>query len=169
MKTVTVLSLCAIAALSGCHRDSGTSAQPASGPRTLKKPVAVKKGPTSAELTAGMVEAAAEGKSQLPVDLKFDIKERPTVGQPLDVSIAVMPQIDADAGNVQVSGGTGLTVDPGASQIALAGVQAGQVYRQEVKVTPAQDGVLLLALTISLKHDEMTDSREFSIPLIVQR
>ena len=93
--------------------------------------MAVKKGPTSAELTAGMVEAAAEGKSQLPVDLKFDLKERPTVGQPLDISIAVMPQIDADAGNVQVSGGTGLTVDPGASQIALAGVQAGQVYRQE--------------------------------------
>jgi hypothetical protein len=36
-------------------------------------------------------------------------------------------------------------------------------------VTATGDGVLLLGLTVSLKHDEMTDSRAFSIPLIVNR
>jgi len=36
-------------------------------------------------------------------------------------------------------------------------------------VTPMADGVLLLSLTVSLKHDEMTESRAFSIPLIVER
>jgi hypothetical protein len=43
------------------------------------------------------------------------------------------------------------------------------VYRQSVKVTPTADGVLLLGLTVSLKHDEMIESRAFSIPLIVER
>jgi hypothetical protein len=43
------------------------------------------------------------------------------------------------------------------------------VYRQTVKVTPTVAGVLLLGLTISLKHDEQTESRAFSIPVIVER
>ena len=38
------------------------------------------------------------------------------------------------------------------------------MYRQSVKVTPTAEGVLLLGLTVSLKHDEMTESRVFSIP-----
>jgi hypothetical protein len=51
----------------------------------------------------------------------------------------------------------------------LGAVEVGGVYRQVVKVSPAAAGVLLLNLTVSLKHDEMTESRVFSIPLIVER
>jgi hypothetical protein len=55
------------------------------------------------------------------------------------------------------------------AQIDLPAIEAGQVYRQSVKVTPTEDGLLLLSLTVSLKHDETTESRAFSIPLIVER
>ena len=116
-----------------------------------------------------MVEAAAQGKSQLPVRLKFELKQRPVIGQPLDVDLAVMPQIDASAADIQVTGGDGLNVAPGAKQADLPALEAGQVYRQTVTVIATTDGVLLLGLTVSLKHDEMTDSRAFSIPLIVDR
>jgi hypothetical protein len=68
-----------------------------------------------------------------------------------------------------VTGGDSLTVAQDTSQIDLPAVEAGQVYRQSVKVTPSADGVLLLGLNISLKHDEMTESRAFSVPLIVER
>jgi hypothetical protein len=66
-------------------------------------------------------------------------------------------------------GGDGLTVAPEAKQVDLPAVEAGQVYRQTVTVTAATDGVLLLGLTVLLKHDDLTDSRAFSIPLIVDR
>jgi hypothetical protein len=160
--------LCTIAMVSACHKDRG-SPPPAPPAPHVSVPVVVKKGPSAAELTAGMVEAASQGKSQLPVQLKFDLLQRPTAGQALDISIAVMPQIDASTGNIQVTGGDGLTVSPGTNQIDLPAVEAGQVYRQSVQVTPTEDGVLLLSLTISLKHDEITESRAFSIPLIVER
>ncbi len=55
----------------------------------ISAPVAVKKGPTAAELTAGMVEAASQGKSQWPVQLKFELQQRPTVGQPLEINVAL--------------------------------------------------------------------------------
>jgi hypothetical protein len=129
----------------------------------------VKKGPSAEELTAGMVEAATQGKSQLPVTVKFGLTQRPMLGQPLDIDIAVLPQIDASGADMQVTGGEGLNVAPESIQAELAALETGRVYRQVVKVTPSADGVLLLGLTISLKHDEVTDSRAFSIPLIVER
>jgi hypothetical protein len=115
----------------------------------------------------GMVEAASQGKSQLPVKLKFELQQKPMLGQPLDISIAVLPQIDANLTGVQAAAGGGLTVAADTSQADAQAVTAGQVYRQTVKVTPTADGVLLLNVTVSLKHDEITESRVFSIPLIV--
>ena len=161
--------LVSLAGASACHKDSGPSPQPTPAPRVSSAPVIAKKGPSAADLTAGMVEAVSQGKSQLPVELKFDLKQRPSLGQALDIDIAVVPQIDASPANVQVTGGDGLTLTPGANQIDLPAVAAGQVYRQSIKVTPTADGVLMLSLTVSLKHDEMTESRAFSIPLIVER
>jgi hypothetical protein len=167
MKTARVLILCTVAAAGACHGDSGTPAPPTAKP-SISVAVPVKKGPTAGELTAGMVEAASQGKSQLPVELKFDLQQRPALGQPLDVNIAVVPQIDAGAAQIQVAG-EGFTVAPGSNSIDLPTVAAGEVYRQTVKVTPVAAGVLLLGLTISLKHDELTESRAFSIPVIVER
>jgi hypothetical protein len=167
MKTARVLTLCFVAAASACHGDSGTSSPPTAKPH-VSVPLPVKKGPSAGELTAGMVEAASQGKSQLPVDLKFDLQQRPALGQPLDVNIAVVPQIDAGAAQIQIAG-DGFTLAPGTNPIDLPTVAAGEVYRQTVKVTPTAAGVLLLGLTISLKHDEMTESRSFSIPVIVER
>jgi hypothetical protein len=131
--------------------------------------VAAKKGPSAAELTAGMVDAASQGKAQVPVTLKFDLRQRPLLGQALDINIAVLPQINASAADLQIAGGDGLTVGLPTHQIDLPDVEAGQVYRQSVKVTPTAEGVLLLNLTILLKHDEITESRVFSIPIIVDR
>jgi hypothetical protein len=153
------------AIVSACHGDSGTPAAP--NPH-LNTSVAAKKGPSAEELTAGMVEAASQGKSQLPVQLKFDLPQRPTLGQAFDINIAILPQIDADLVGIQVSGGDGLSAAVSAAQIETP-IEAGQVYRQSVKATATTDGVLLLNLTVSLKHDDMTESRAFSIPLIVER
>jgi hypothetical protein len=160
--------LCALAAIGACHRDSDTEPQPKPAPRVAAPPP-VRKGPSAAELTAGMVEAAIQGKPQVPVLLKFDLAQRPIVGQTLDINLAVVPQIDASAVQIQVVGGDGLSVAAGTNQIDLPAVEAGQVYRQTVKVSPTAEGVLLLNLTLSLKHDEITESQAFSIPLIAIR
>jgi hypothetical protein len=157
-----------VAVLGACHQQSGTPAQPNLAPRP-QVPAVARKGPTAEDLTAGMVEAAALGKSPLAVRLKFDLKQRPAIGKALEIDIAVMPQIDATAANIQVAGGDGLTVAPGANQVDMPALEAGQVYRQSIKATPTEEGVLVLNLTVSLKHDEITESRAFSIPLIVQR
>jgi hypothetical protein len=169
MKTARVLAPCTILLIAACHRDSGTPAPPTAAPVPHITVPVVKKGPTAAELTAGMVEAASQGKSDVAVQLKFELQRRPTVGQPLDINVAVLPRIDANPAELQVTGGDGLTVASGAAHFDLAAVESGQVYRQTFTVTPGVEGVLLLGVTVSLKHDDTSETRTFSIPLIVQR
>ena len=85
------------------------------------------------------------------------------------IAVAVLPQISASAGQILVAGGEGLDVDPGATSRELPALERGEVARQDLKVTPTAAGVLLLNLTVSLQHGEQSDSRAFSIPLIVER
>ena len=83
------LLLCTAALLGACHRDSGSAPAAASAPNA-KAPVIAKGGPSAAEQTAGMVEAAVQGKSVLPAELKFELPQRPKVGQAQEIHLALI-------------------------------------------------------------------------------
>ncbi len=168
LKGTEVLLLCTVALLGACHKDSG--AVVAAAPQAkVKAPVIAKSGPTSGEQTAGMIEAAVSGKSLLPAELKFDLPQRPKVGQAQEVNLALIAQVPGNPATIQVSGAEGLTVDPGASQLDIPATEAGEVYRHTVSITPTAEGVLLLGVKVSLKHDEVTDAKSFLIPIIAER
>ena len=137
--------------------------------RQTEGPCAPKPGATAAEQTAGMVQAASQGKSTVPVELKFDIAQRPKVGEPLTIDLALIAQIDASPATIQLTGADDVSVAPDANQFEIPTEQAGEVYRQTVKVTPNAEGVVLLGVTVSLKHDEIVDQKAFSIPIIADR
>ncbi len=159
--------LCALALLAACHGDATEAPQVTLSPR-IKAPPAAKPGSTPAELTVGMVEAVTIGISTVPVAVKFDIPERPVVGQPAEVIIAVMPQISADHAILTVTGSNQLPLPNGAGgPIEMSSVEPTQVYRHNVKVTPTAEGVQLLGLGVSLQHDDITETRIFSVPVIV--
>ncbi len=164
---VRILLFCAAALLAGCNRDSGSAAAAATHVKP-KAPIA-KSSDTAAEQTAGMVQAASQGKSQVPVELKFDFSQRPKVGQPLEVNLALIAQISASPATIQVNGTDDVAVAPGGNQFDIPAEEAGEVYRHTVSVTPGAEGVVLLGVTVSLKHDELTDQRAFSIPIIAER
>jgi len=155
---------CVVALLSACHQDpSGTVA--AATP-VHSRPAAAQRGPTPAELTAGMVEAVGLSKSA-PVDVKFDLPQKPVVGVPLDITLAIMPQVAADPAILEVTGSDALVLAAGGGPIVIPAVEPTQVYRHNVQVTPMAEGVQLLALNVSLKHDDLTETRQFSVPLVV--
>jgi hypothetical protein len=162
--------LCAAMAVGGCNKDSATTAPaPAATQVKPKAPPVAKPGGSAAEQTAGMVQAAAIGKSQVPVELKFDVAERPKVGQPVEINLALIAQISASLATIQVSGADDVAVAPGGNQFEIPSEEAGEVYRHTLSVTPKAEGVLLLGVTVLLKHDELLDQRVFSIPIIAER
>ena len=161
-----VLVLCA-AAIAGCHGDSSQAPSANPAPQGQAAPAAAVRRPIPRESTAGMVEAAIQGKSQAAVALKFELLQRPAVGQPLEIAIALLPQIAASPASIDVSGSEGLQLAAGDAQIEFPSVEAAQVYRRSIVVTPAAEGVLFVTLSVHLKHDEMNETRVFSVPIIV--
>jgi hypothetical protein len=165
MMNPTRAALCLVALLSACHRDEQPASQAAPAP-ARRAPVPVQRAASPRESTLGMVEAASQGKSQMPVALKFDLLQRPVAGQPLEVALALLPQIAGGPATIDVTGSEGVQLSSGA-QITFATVEPEQVYRRSITVTPTAEGVSFVSLNVTLKHDEMTESRVFSVPLIV--
>src|SRR5277367_2027606 len=98
-----IFILCALAALAACHRDSGATPVVRTTAH-VKTPAAPAPGPTALEQTSSMVEAATMGKSQVPVSVKFEVLQRPVQGQPLEIAIALLPQIPARPATVELTG-----------------------------------------------------------------
>jgi len=158
----------AAASLAGCGHDANTPAVSPAAPR-LKSPAAARKGPSAEELTAGMPAAASLGKSVLPLEVKFELADRPKIGQMLEINLALVSKISGGPATVQVSEADGLDAAPKDNQFEVAEVEPGEVYRHTLRVTPNVDGVLLVNVMVSLKHDETSDSQVYSVPVIVDR
>jgi hypothetical protein len=167
-KSAAAAALC-IAALLGaaCQKDSNPAA-PASNPvpTPKKAPPTVKKGPSAEELTAGMVQAAPQGKSALALDMKFELASRPKLGQPLEVNVALVPQLSGGPASLQITSSTGFAA-PDTSAFEIADMEPGEVYRHTLKLTPSSEGLQVVNVTISVKHEDVNDTKVFSIPVIV--
>jgi len=164
------LWVCGVAAvLSACGgEDPAATATPGNHPAVHAPKANAKKGPTVAEQTVGMVSAVSLGKSDVGVSLRFELQERPRVGQPLAINLAVIPHIAADSGKVSVTSADGFEPLGDAASADLDSMTAEEVYRCSIHVTPAKLGVLLVTVTVSLKHDEIAETRDFSIPVLVE-
>jgi hypothetical protein len=165
MKLQTFI-LGALVLTAGCQRESGDASSQKSAVRHAA-PVAAQRGPTVEELTAGMVEATTQGKSQAPVGLKFDVLRKPVQGEPVEIAIALLPRETAEPASVEVSAPESLQVPASESKFEFASVEPAQVYRRSIRLTPTAEGVFLLTLTVNLKHDQLAETRVFSVPVIV--
>jgi hypothetical protein len=164
--TSRIFLISAILLLAACHGDA-TPPPVATVTPHFKRPPPVKRGPSPEELTAGMVEAVTLGKSTVPVAVKFDLPQTPTVGQQAEITVAVMPQIEADPATLVVTGSDALVLAPGSEPVEIPAVEPTQVYRHSILLTPTAEGVQLLNLSVTLKHDETVETRDFSVPIIV--
>jgi hypothetical protein len=163
-----VIILFAIVGTAACHRDAGNApAAPVRPKAGAQTGAANQRGANPQELTAGMVEAVGQGRAQVPIDLKFDLLQRPVQGQPLEIAVALLPQTAAESATVEVTGSDGLKVEAAEQQFSFPGIEAAQVYRHSIKVTPTGEGFYMLTLSVSLQHQQTTDSRVFSVPILV--
>jgi hypothetical protein len=162
-------AICCCACLAGCGQDAPPPPPPGAAAPHFKLPPPVHKGPSAEELTAGMAAAPTMGKSPMFADLKFELEDRPKIGQVLQINLALLPKLDGGPATVKVSGSEGLDAAQDDSPFEVSEVAAGEVYRHTLHVTPTTDGVLLVSITVTLNHDEVTDSQVYSVPVIVDR
>jgi hypothetical protein len=152
--------------LAGCGSSSSQGGAGGSGQKKTTHVVA-KLDPASRP-TTDMVAAVPTGKSGPPIDLKYELRELPEVGQPLDVDIAILPDGPAIAGvSGKFQSGEGLELVDGGDIPQVDKPAAGAVIRHVVRVLPQKDGIFTLSATVSVDVGNDSLTRVFAIPVMV--
>jgi hypothetical protein len=120
----------------------------------------------SAEQTASMVQAATSGKATAPMQLKFELAGKPVAGQEIDLSLALMVTVPAQSVTLHLADAAGITYGNKAD-LPIGAVLPDTVYRQDVKLSAATEGVYFVAVTATMTRDTLAETRNFSIPIIV--
>jgi len=166
MNRAAIAALCCCVGLAGCSQDAKPPPTSSTTPR-IKAPV--RKGPSAEEQTAGMAAAPTLGKPPVAAELKFELAERPQIGQILEINLALVPKTDGGPASVQIGPSAAFDVEQGDPAFEVPEVAAGEVYRHTLHLIPRKDGVLLVDLNVAFKHDEVNDSQAFTVPVIVDR
>lgn len=163
--------MCAALCLCACGADSPGGKTP--GPnahvgdaKTAKAAKVDKEGPTREQQTAGMVSAASPPHSPEIAELKFNIAARPEPGRPVSIDLALLPLTETTSASLDLSGSDGLTL-PANRTVSFSDVGRTHVYRASVSVTPASEGVYFLNVLVSFRNADFTDTRAFTLPIIV--
>jgi hypothetical protein len=155
-------AMLALAACSGeKHPDAADQAAAKSAASAAKQHTA-----TVAEQTASMVQAATSGKATAPMQLKFELAERPIAGQTIDLALALLAGVPAQSVTLHFGDSPGLVYADQADR-PIGAVTPDAVYRQDVKLSAPAEGVYFLAVTATMTHDATVETRAFSIPIIV--
>jgi len=159
-----VPALAAAALLGGC---GSNSSGPAAG--TPAKAKAAKPVKPIDELSRNMVSAVASNKpSTLPVQVKFELRDRPDVGQPVELDLAIVSMsasVDRVSGKVEAE--DGLELAEGAEIAATERPVEGVPIHHLLKVVPRREGIYTVRAVVTVDASGVPSSDAYSMPLIV--
>ena len=138
---------------------AGGAAKPAAAPRKVQ----------SGDVSPNMVSAVGGTRTgPAAVQLKFELRERPDVDQPLDIDVVILPasaNLDRLYGKVET--GDGLELAEGAQIAPTERPVEGIPIRHSIKVLPKKDGIFTVNAVVSADAAGQSWSQTFSIPVIV--
>ena len=116
-----------------------------------------------------MVNAVADAKGgdPVPVQVKFQLKSRPDVAQPLDVDIVIVPvsgSVDRVVGTVE--GEDGLDIVDGGQIPAADRPAEGVSIPHTIRVLPKRDGIFTLSAVLTVDSAGQSNRETYSIPII---
>ena len=116
-----------------------------------------------------MVNAVADAKGgdPVPVQVKFQLKSRPDVAQPLEVDIVIVPvsgSVDRVVGTVE--GEDGLDIVDGGQIPAADRPAEGVSIPHTIRVLPKRDGIFTLSAVLTVDSAGQSNRETYSIPII---
>jgi hypothetical protein len=159
------LLLAAATLLAGCGWGSPSGAAAGKG---TTRPITRKALSAADEVARTMVSAVAANKpSTVPVQVKFDVRDHPDVGQPVEVDLAIVPMsgsVDRVSGKVEAD--EGIEVVDGAEIAATDRPAEGTPIRHSVKVLPKREGIFTVRAVVTVDASGQSSTETYAIPLI---
>ena len=166
---VRACALTALASLAvACGGGDGNSAADKAAPADAAGKSSPQAAAAAAKAAAddGLANAVAVGKTAAAVDLKYNLAARPALGQPFELELVLLPRMAADTLEVQATGMPGLVVAGGA-EAKFYQVVADEKYAAKVLLQVTEPGLYYVGVTAKLVNKVQTDSRTFSVPVVV--
>ena len=153
--------LCACSSGETPSAPAASARPPAGAPRSQQ--------PAAGLVPPGMVSAAKSSSGgPAPVQVKFELKARPGVAQPLDIDLAIIPAssaLDEVSGRVEV--GEGLELAAGEQIPTTERPVSGVPIWHAIRVLPKKDGIFTVNAVLTLQSTGQSSSQTFSFPVIV--
>ncbi len=163
----SAVALGAAAVLCACS--SGEAPSTPAGRATAGAATPRKSQPAAGLVPPDMVSAVSSGGSgPAAVQVKFELKARPGVAQPLDIDLAIVPSsgsLDQVSGRIEV--GEGLELAAGQQIPPTERPVPGVPILHSIKVVPKRDGIFTVNAVLRLESAGLSSSQTFSIPVIV--
>lgn len=157
-----ILGACALGTLWGCG--SGTHSEDAA--RASAAAAAARKAAKAADT---MVSAVTLNKTPtaVPVQVKFELRERPEVGQPANIDLVIVPESGAvDRVSGKVESDEGLDLLEGDKIAGTDRPAEGVPIRHSIKVQPERDGIFTFSAVLVVESGGQSVTETFSMPVI---
>jgi hypothetical protein len=151
-----------LGAFSGCSK--AQHAAP-TGAHAGRPAVSKGSGGTAFDL-ADMVSAVSLGKAPTDIDLKFALRERPAVGEPVDIDIALIPGHELEQIYATFNATDGLEISKGGTMPKVAHPEPGAPISHTLTIVPQRDGIFYVGATVLADSPTSSVTYGFSIPII---
>jgi hypothetical protein len=120
----------------------------------------------AASPTADMVSAVVLGKTSVPVDVKFALRQRPEVGQSATLDLLIIPSAPLDRVTTSFHAEGGLTLRDGAAPSVQERPEPGVPISHSLTIVAQQDGIFYVDATVLAESGTESIGRTFTIPVI---
>ncbi len=115
---------------------------------------------------ANMVSAVSSGKPTENLKLKFELRSRPIVAQPVDIDLALITGQDLDRIYATFQASDGLEITAGGKTDEVDRPPVGVPIRHTVTVVPRREGIFSVSAVVLSDSSNESVTRTFAIPVI---
>jgi hypothetical protein len=148
------------ALISGCSREDTPSAGEKRAAARSKK--SAPENPVNQDLVVAPTSARAPGL----VQLKFAVTQKPEIGQPVDIELALIPVEGIEKMLATFQANEGLELRAGAKTPTYEKPAAGATVSHTLTIVPSRDGIFYVTAVVLAESTTDSVVRTFSIPVI---
>jgi len=166
------LALCVVLAGCGSHSAPASGGSAASsfarlggiGARHPSAADAAKKAALPAN--ANLVAAVAGDKSPVPVEVRFELHERPEIGKPVELDVQVTPTAPLGRLVTSFHAEDGLSIEQGGAASETDRPVPGTPLSRTLTIVAQHDGIFYVSATVLVDLGADSVARTFTIPVI---
>lgn len=159
-----VLAVCAL--LAACALLTGCGSESHPTPTLSPKRTPQGKNLRPRDPMDDMVAATAVNRAGSPVQLRYELSERPEVGQTVTLDVALIPVAPAEHVSVHFQGTDALAILDGADLAPVEKPAEGTPIHHALRFLAKRDGIFTLDAVVSAASGGQVIERSYSIPVI---